>query len=207
MREFAIDITRLVGRRLKGRQPTGVDRVGLAYVAHFGRRATALIRLRGRWLFFSRRDSDRLFELLLNHAAEAPVGTLWMLLRHALAAVQRAPARGTVLINAVHSGLERADYAQRLDQFGLCGVFFVHDLIPITHPQYSRAGEDERHRRRIDTALRHAHALIVNSADTLQVLQAHARRVGLGLPPCQIAPLAPARLPPPQPTSRCTPTS
>ena len=202
MREFTIDITRLVGRRLKGRQPTGVDRVGLAYVAHFGSRATALIRLRSRWLFFSDRDSDRLFELLLNLSDGAPSGTLWMLLRHALGSVQRAPARGTVLINAVHSGLERADYAQRLHQFGLRGVFFVHDLIPITHPQYSRAGEGERHRRRIDTALRHAHALIVNSADTLQVLQAHARRAGLGLPPCQIAPLAPPRLPPPQPRAK-----
>lgn len=204
MREFAIDITRLVGRRLKGRQPTGVDRVGLAYVAHFGARATALIRLRGRWLFFSRSDSDRLFELLLTPALETPAATLWMLLRSALGSVQPAPARGTLLINAVHSGLERADYAQRLNQFGLRGVFFVHDLIPITHPQCSRAGEGERHRRRLDTALRHAHALIVNSADTRQALQAHARRAGLGLPPCQVAPLAPAQLPPPQPT---TPTA
>jgi len=201
MREFAIDITRLVGRRLKGRQPTGVDRVGLAYVAHFGARATALIRLRARWLFFSRSSSDRLFELLLAPALETPTATLWMLLRSALGSVQRAPARGTVLINAVHSGLERADYAQRLNQFGLRGVFFVHDLIPITHPQFSRADEGERHRRRIDTALRHAHALIVNSADTLQALQAHARGAGLGLPPCQVAPLAPAQLPPPQPTT------
>lgn len=204
MREFTIDITRLVGRRLKGRQPTGVDRVGLAYVAHFGARATALIRLRGRWLFFSHRDSDRLFELLLAPSPDSPTATLWMLLRHALGSVQRAPAHGTLLINAVHSGLERTDYALRLNQFGLRGVFFVHDLIPITHPQYSRAGEGERHRRRLDTALRHAHALIVNSADTLQALRTYARRAGLGMSPCQVARLAPAQLPPPQPT---TPTA
>ena len=201
LREVTIDITRLVGRRLKGRKPTGVDRVGLAYVAQFRSHATALIRLRGRWLFFSRGDSHRLFELLQSEPGATPPGALWMVLRRALGSAQRAPARGTVLINAVHSGLDRADYAQRLNQFGLRGVFFVHDLIPITHPQYCRAGESDRHRRRVEAALRHAHALIVNSADTLQALRAYAHRVGIGMPPCQVAPPAPPELPPPQPAT------
>lgn len=199
-REVILDVTRLVGRRLKGRQPTGVDRVGLAYVAHFRHRATALIRLRGRWLFLSPGDSQRIFELLLSDIAAMPAGALWMLVRRALGPGQRSPARGTVLINAVHSGLDRADYPQRLHEFGLRAVFFLHDLIPITHPQHGRAGESDRHRRRVECALRHADALIVNSDDTLQALQAYARQTGIGMPPCQIAPLAPAELPTPSPT-------
>ncbi|MDH5537980.1 MAG: glycosyltransferase [Rhizobacter sp.] len=101
----------------------------------------------------------------------------------------------------MHSGLDRADYAQRLNTFGLHALFFLHDLIPITHPQFCRAGERERHRRRVEGALRHAEALIVNSADTLHALQAFARQAGLAVPPCRIAPLAPPDLPPPTPTT------
>jgi glycosyltransferase involved in cell wall biosynthesis len=194
MHDAALDVTRLLGRRLKGRRPTGVDRVGLAYVEHFRARATALVRLRRRWLFFAAADSQRIFDLLLSEPGAAQPQQLWPLVRRALGMRRHLPAAGTWLINAVHSGLEHADYPPQVHRLGLRAAVFVHDLIPITHPQYCRAGEADRHRRRIDAALHHADALIVNSAATLSSLQTYARESGLGMPPCEVAPLAPAPL-------------
>ena len=51
-----IDVTRLLDRTLQGRRPTGVDRVGLAYVQHFRERARALVRFAGRWMAFAETD-------------------------------------------------------------------------------------------------------------------------------------------------------
>ena len=51
-----------------------------------------------------------------------------------------------LLLNTGHSGLEQADYRRRIERHGLQPFFYLHDLIPLTHPQYCRAGEGERHR-------------------------------------------------------------
>lgn len=198
--DMALDITRLVGRRLKGRHPTGVDRVGLAYVEHFGRGAApgawALVRLAGRWLFFSPREAQALYAGLLGGSGPSRAALAWAVARRALLGGGAAPRRGAWLLNVVHSGLDRADYARRVEGLGLRAVCFLHDLIPITHPQYSRAGEGERHRRRVQTALCSGAALIVNSRDTLEAVRLHARTHGLPMPPAVVAPLAPAELGP-----------
>ncbi|MBE7197826.1 MAG: glycosyltransferase family 4 protein [Parafilimonas terrae] len=52
------------------------------------------------------------------------------------------------------------------DRRDVRAAFFVHDVIPITHPEYGRAGEAGRHRERMRTVGRHAAAILVNSADT-----------------------------------------
>jgi glycosyltransferase involved in cell wall biosynthesis len=192
VRELVIDVTRLVDRRLQGRHPTGVDRVGLAYVEHFGARALALVRYAGRWIVMPPSDSDRLFATLL-----APGVGGGAALRLAVARRLIAPAptpRGAWLINTGHSGLDRDDYAHHIQSHALRPLFFVHDLIPLTHPQYCRAGEPQRHRRRLDTVLQHGQGVVVNSAFTLRALQDHARRHGQALPPTVVAPLAPAAL-------------
>ena len=40
---FLFDVTRLIWRRWKGRLPTGIDRVCLAYLRHFAARSQAVI--------------------------------------------------------------------------------------------------------------------------------------------------------------------
>ena len=52
------------------------------------------------------------------------------------------------------------------DRRDVRAAFFVHDLIPITHPEYGRPGEAGRHRARMRSVGRHAAAILVNSADT-----------------------------------------
>jgi hypothetical protein len=63
MRDITLDISRLFGRMLKGRLPTGVDRVTQAYLAHY--RPRAFLRW-GRWSrVLSRSLSEEAVELLL----------------------------------------------------------------------------------------------------------------------------------------------
>ncbi|MGF6300003.1 glycosyltransferase involved in cell wall biosynthesis [Paraburkholderia sp. WC7.3d] len=69
-------------------------------------------------------------------------------------------------------------------------VFMVHDLIPLTHAEYCRPGVDATHRNRMQTALKHASGLIMNSQATLDSLAAEAHRSNLPLPPIVVAHLA-----------------
>ena len=190
-----IDITRLADRFLQNRLPTGVDRVSLQYLQHFADQAYALVRFAGRWVELGRGDSRRVFDLLLE-GDSAGRAVLRCCVARAYALAWRQQHCG-VLFNTGHSGLDRPDYAARLRQRGLQPVFFLHDLIPISHPEYCRPGEAERHHRRLDTMLSVGKGLIVNSAATRDELLAYAAARKIEVPPCAVALLAPAKLPEP----------
>ena len=72
------------------------------------------------------------------------------------------------------------------DRRDVRAAFFVHDLIPITHPEYGRAGEADRHRIRMRTIGRHAAAILVNSADTGTRTLDHLSAEGFGRPPVAV---------------------
>jgi hypothetical protein len=61
-----IDVTRLLDRGLRGRLPTGVDRVCLEYVRRYRGRARALVRFGGRWVTLGSCRSLRVFDALLD---------------------------------------------------------------------------------------------------------------------------------------------
>lgn len=193
---MVIDITRLLDRALQGLRPTGVDRVGLAYVRHFRGHAQALVRFSGRWLFFSSEESQFLFDGLLapDRAKSARirrlVGMHFVLGWH-------TPPKGGVLLNITHSGLDHTKYAIFVRRYGLRPVYFLHDLIPITYPEYARPGEALRHRRRLQTMLQTGCGLIVNSAQTGQELETFAHSLGFAVPPWAVAHLAVPSFPPP----------
>jgi hypothetical protein len=57
-------------------------------------------------------------------------------------------------------------------------ICLIHDLIPIEYPEYAKPGQAENHRRRIETAIRFADALIVNSGVTRDALLPYLERAG-----------------------------
>jgi glycosyltransferase involved in cell wall biosynthesis len=190
-----LDVTRPAGRLLEGRLATGVDRVDLAYIEHFRRRARALVRYGARWLELEAQDSQRVFDALLSDDSRSAGVLRWRVAR--AYALRWKRAGSAVLINAGHGGLDDPSYAVQVRRRGLRAVFFLHDLIPITHAEYARPGEADRHRQRLQTMREAGAGLVVNSAATRGELQDYADRKGWALPPCVVAPLAPARLPPP----------
>ncbi|WP_132249471.1 glycosyltransferase family 4 protein [Methylobacterium segetis] len=90
---------------------------------------------------------------------------------------------GTVYVHTSHLRLDRPERFDWLyDRRDLQPVFFLHDLIPITHPEYGRPGEAERHAARLRTVARHAAHIVVNSADVGARVARHIGRTGATAP-------------------------
>lgn len=187
-----IDVTRLVRRAFRAATPNGIDRVSIAYVRHFRDEARAFVRWMSMDIVLSRQSSRALWEMLLAQSAPRRSELCALLITGGIGGMMgRRPARGEVFINTGHSGLEEPGYGERLRRRGLKPIFMIHDLIPITHPEYCGPPARDRHARRIRAALDHASAIITNSRATRHALERHARSVERRLPSVVTAALAP----------------
>jgi glycosyltransferase involved in cell wall biosynthesis len=189
-----IDISRLLGRVLHQRLPTGVDRVCIAYIERFGASSQAVVQWNSWRRILPRGESQELFTLLRNPRPGA--------FRDALAVIGRAcippwpsqDAQGRIYLNTGHAGLQEPGLPEWLQRTRQRPVYMVHDLIPVTHPEYCRPGEGKRHAERMEMLLRSGAGVLTNSKLTLQQLHAFARERNLAVPPGVAAPLAPASL-------------
>lgn len=178
-----IDVSRLVWRLWRGGLPTGVDRVCLAYVEHFGGRGQAVLQRKGRYLVLDRKSSERLFALL-----QAPSdGFRARFLRFAAGALRKARGHpgvpDLIYLNVGHTGLDDPALSSWIERTRVRPVFLIHDLIPLLRPEYCRAGEQAKHERRIRNALRNAAGVIGNSQATIEELRTFAGARGLPMPP------------------------
>lgn len=182
-RVWLLDASRLVWRRWAGHTPTGIDRVCLAYAAQYGDHARAVLQWRGRVRVLPAGLSRRLFTLLVAGGPDFRRRFAAMLPAIALAGAGGADLAGALYLNIGHTGLDQAALPRWIARRGLRAALLLHDLIPITHPEFCRAGEAERHRRRVIHALSAGAGIITNSAATREDLARFARAEGLPLPP------------------------
>ncbi|MCE5241668.1 MAG: glycosyltransferase family 1 protein [Syntrophobacteraceae bacterium] len=190
-----IDVTRLLGRFMKGRLPTGVDRVCLAYIRHFADRSRVFVH-QGRFgLIFSRGASRDLFALLQQPRSDFARSALRIMALSPPLPWSARRCAGRFLFNVGHSGLDRPHYCEWLLARRVRPIYMVHDLIPMTHPEFCRAGEALRHAARMRTVLKTAAGIVTNSRATLQVLSRFAEASGWAMPPAVAAPLGCAVLP------------
>jgi glycosyltransferase involved in cell wall biosynthesis len=96
--------------------------------------------------------------------------------------------RQAVFLLVSHRSLDRHGPIQALRRAGARFVPLIHDLIPLTHPEYTRAPQVGRHAARIATTAALADGIIVNSAATESVLLDHLAPHGR-VPPITVAPL------------------
>lgn len=192
MSSVILDISRLISR-VRYSTPSGVDRVEMAYArgllrlygddlafaavhptGHYGRlhRARALAyleELERRWMQEDAAPRQRsILSVLPWMARLLPVGG---------AARGRGERPVYVQVSPHHltqQGKMRRIIAAEQARF-LC---MVHDLIPIEYPEYARPGGADLHRRRIETIVGCADAVIVNSAATGRSLQPWIERSG-----------------------------
>jgi glycosyltransferase involved in cell wall biosynthesis len=195
-RDILLDVSRLIWRLWRGRLPTGVDRVCLAYLEHFKSRSRAVVQRRGRYFILNGRDSDRLFELL----ARGPNGFRRAFVQFAFRAflsARRTPERkGFIYLNVGHTGLDDPSYGPWIAQSGLRAAFFIHDLIPLLYPEYCRPGEQAKHERLMMNVLRSAAGLIGNSKATVRDVETFAAAHGQAMPPTVAAWIAGPPVPP-----------
>ncbi|RNJ62779.1 MAG: glycosyltransferase family 1 protein [Porphyrobacter sp. IPPAS B-1204] len=188
-----LDASRLVWRRWTGTRSTGIDRICLAWLEHYGTKAQAVIIHRSGQSILPFRTSQALFALLKRPARlrgdvvsfRAALASL--AIRRSGHLRDRLTGHGRIWLNPGHTGLDSPRVAHWIKQRGLRLVPLVHDLIPLSHPNFCRAGEDERHRERMRTVVDLACGVIANSAHTLDSLQLFATGQGRPLPPAVVA--------------------
>lgn len=92
-------------------------------------------------------------------------------------------------LHTSHSNLDRPERFRWLAEADIPAIFFVHDLIPLHYPEYCRAGEADRHIRRLETIHRHARLILVNSDATRRDLARHYAAAGMAPRWIEVAPL------------------
>ena len=183
--DLLLDVSRLIWRRWKGRHPTGIDRVCLAYLKHFGPRAQAVVQHDLFRRILSPNASQALFALLEAPSQRFRVKLLPTMVRHLRGLDRRG--EGRFYLNVGHTGLDSPAYRHWLRKHDVKPIYLVHDLIPVTHPEFCRAGEEQRHRNRLRTVLSTAAGVVANSDATLSDLAQFARDEQLGMPPAIVA--------------------
>ena len=191
-----LDVTRLLSRVGRGAL-TGIDRVELAYLeAALDGPARYFCRTTRGFLLLDRVGGQRLFDMVSGGAPLAQADWLSRLTgrgqrpRHRAEAALRAHAiarctkgrlsaflrrhgaPGITYLNVGHSNLSEATLSAFAAHPGTLGVL-IHDIIPITHPEYVVEGQPEVFAGRMDRVRRHADLVIGNSAATLDDLRTH----------------------------------
>ncbi|MCW2366808.1 glycosyltransferase involved in cell wall biosynthesis [Sphingobium sp. B7D2B] len=166
---YLLDVSRLVWRAWRGQLPTGIDRTCLAYVRHYRRDARAVVQ-RGNFTRILCADaSRRLFDCLLAPGREKKAALLH-LAASAFLTSRANDVQAQFYLNVGHTGLDRAGHMAWIARTSVRPIYFVHDLIPLTHPEYCRSGEPEKHLKRMTSLLTHGAGIIANSGDTLDQL-------------------------------------
>jgi glycosyltransferase involved in cell wall biosynthesis len=97
--------------------------------------------------------------------------------------------RGDRYVDVGHAPLDGPYGLARLRSQGVRPFVMIHDLIPVSHPEFCRPGEGPRHRSRVRAALTDAAGVIANSATTAGALERFAEQERLTPPPIVAAPL------------------
>ncbi|MDO9711999.1 glycosyltransferase family 4 protein [Paracraurococcus lichenis] len=190
--------------------PSGIDRVEMAYARRWLDRPEheATFAAQSLWGWFAALPRDRVAALLdaLEEVWEhgAPTGGGLRRAQRIAIALQVGLAhgrgraallrriRGTrnpVFLLVSHRALDRHAPIAALRRAGARFVPLIHDLIPLTHPEYTRAPQIGRHAARIATVAELADGIIVNSTATESTLVRHLLPHGRALPPIAVAPL------------------
>lgn len=179
--EIVLSVSRLLSRVLTN-QPSGVDRVELSYARELMRQSPGtlsfsawnpLFKRYGRLSpYWAKRYLDRIEERWTMgrrrpRASRKIDAFWWMVALFPLPIPRKQPGARRVLIQPSPDTLDQPRLMARIvAREGGAFIALVHDLIPIEHPEYARAGGDVIHRTRMATLARLADGLIANSHAT-----------------------------------------
>ncbi|SEN31365.1 Glycosyltransferase involved in cell wall bisynthesis [Pseudorhodobacter antarcticus] len=220
-----LDLTRLLSRLGKG-QPTGVDRVEAAYLAHLLAHPCpcfALLRSKMGFLLLGRPGMQAFSGLMSGQIPLPPADMLSRLTRrrdpilaraetalrrlaiaralpHRLGHMMRAHLpRGVSYLNTGHANLSHKTLAT-IKSSGAQVSVLLHDTIPLDHPEYTRASTIAGFDAKLAATAAHADLVIHSAAVTRHQTETHLARHGR-IPPGVVASLGltalhPTTLPP-----------
>lgn len=102
----------------------------------------------------------------------------------------KAENRPGVYLHTSHAQLDRPEFFEWQAAANVRSVFFLHDIIPVDFPEFCRAGEDVKHRQRLETMARRGDLILVNSDYTGESARAYFKANQLPSPPIHTVPLA-----------------
>ena len=205
-----LDLTRSLRRA--DRRATGVDRVETAYLTQFLKDDVPCFGLVRTPLGYLLLDRSGLVAFLDRLQATVPWGKSTLLSRlgkdrspiiqqaesdlrrHAIARASRGRlpailtqhlANGFDYFNVGHSNLTTRVFAAVKQAGGQTHVL-IHDVIPLTHPQFQRPGTVESFRAKVQRVSAHADRVIYNSKDTQQNAEKILAKMGR-VPPSMVA--------------------
>lgn len=187
-----IDVTRAINRSISGKLPTGIDRVCLAYLDNYTGQCQGVVWTCGRYRLLSTKNTQWLCKQLHRDAGRWAlfIGLGIRLIKD----YSDSPIAGDVVLHLGHSGLENEQLGAWVHKHGLKLFTMIHDLIPLTHPQFTRKGAALLHEKRVRNMLLWSTGILANSQFTLDSLRDYARDQGLKLPSGVSAHLSPADL-------------
>lgn len=181
-RDTLLDVSRLIWRLWTKRLPTGIDRVCLEYLNHFAERSHAVVQRKGKFLVLPVGESDELFALLSDPTRFSRKAMVAFGARALVRARPWPPRPGMTYLNVGHTGLDQRALPEWVKRNQVKAIYMVHDLIPLTHPEFCRAGESDRHERRMTNLLLSAAGVIGTTRATLDDFATFASSRGLAMP-------------------------
>ncbi|BBC98998.1 hypothetical protein YGS_C1P0254 [Sphingobium sp. YG1] len=186
--EVILDISRLLSRSFHP-SPTGIDRVEYVYARELlermpDRLAFAAVHPAGG--YYGRLDKSAVRQFLAfttakwRNAGVVPAGEgKAAVIRHMFATrprpVPRARAPRVYLQVSPHHLDDHAQVGAILRAEGAKFITLVHDVIPLSHPEFARPQGAEEHLRRVRTIDSFASGIIGNSQATIDALEPHMR--------------------------------
>lgn len=187
-------------------QPSGVDRVVFAHSRHWRRlppdRVTFVAGTAGGGLAALPDGPARLFLTAVEDRIAGGRSGVAARLKAAAAGIMAAQLAGVgrgllrrrlaghpgaVLLTASSAILHRPAAIAALKERGARFVPLIHDMIPVSHPEYSPASGKRRHLARIEAVSRLADGVLTVSAASRDAVRAHLAREGLRCPPIAVA--------------------
>lgn len=208
-----LDVSRLL-LSVRRPVPSGIDRVEMAYARHFLARPTSACSfvVQSPWGWFGAVERGRIADFVAALGAcwqQGPdraregLSRAWRIAARIQAGLALGAGRGALsatlarhrrsaFLLVSHRSLDRDGPIAALRATGAAFVPLVHDLIPLSHPEYARPSQVGRHARRLATTAALADGILVNSAATAEVLTAY---LPPGAPAIAVAPLGIGPLP------------
>ncbi|MCU0886651.1 MAG: glycosyltransferase family 4 protein [Rubritepida sp.] len=200
---IVLDISRLLGLAWHG-QPSGVDRVEIAHARHWRRWPAEAVTFvaQSPWGWFAALP-DGLARSLLAEAdavvAPGKEGGLARFRAMAAAALSRklwgggrwdlerrvAERPDSIFLVVSHRAVHKEAAIAGVVAAGARFVPLIHDMIPLTHPEYVRPFSTEQHAGRLQVIARMAAGVLATTRTVARDLDQQTARAGLALPPVE----------------------
>ena len=166
MSNCVLDVSRLIVRNFKQKTNTGVDNVLLGYLENLDFQKILFFRFHFLIIVFDSKSSDILTKKLINKERISMILFLILSLRSSLNFFKLLQNKTNYFLNLGHYNLDKKWVFYLMKLMATNIVVLIHDLIPITHPEFSKNKETEKHKKRINNSANLSDKVICLSHET-----------------------------------------